>query len=111
MAFVGSRHIGFRGDESTAQTPPVTAGAGEGERCKMFMMVKPTESDTAEHEKSRSASWQQFQGSWDQLQVALKKRGGNLTDDDLLRIEGERTNSRKDSGVTSTVAIATTHRF
>jgi uncharacterized protein YjbJ (UPF0337 family) len=32
-------------------------------------------------------SWQQFKGISDQLQEALKKRGGKLTDEDLLRIK------------------------
>ena len=32
---------------------------------------------------------EQFKGSWDQLKGALKKQWGNLTDDDLLQIEGD----------------------
>ena len=32
---------------------------------------------------------EQFKGSWDQLKGALKKQWGNLTEDDLLQIEGD----------------------
>jgi len=32
---------------------------------------------------------EQFKGSWDQLKGALKKQWGNLTDDDLLQMEGD----------------------
>lgn len=35
-------------------------------------------------------NWQQVKGNWNQAKGHVKSRWGELTDDDLTRIEGER---------------------
>ena len=92
--FTCERVLAFRSrfqrssSQPAEQAPTVTGDAGKDEKSGTFMMVKPTESAAVEDDKIRRTSWQQFKGSSDQLQEVLKKRGGKLTDEDLLRIEG-----------------------
>ena len=35
-------------------------------------------------------NWDQMKGNWNQFKGQVKQRWGNLTDDDLTRIEGKR---------------------
>ncbi|HET6469048.1 MAG TPA: CsbD family protein [Geminicoccaceae bacterium] len=35
-------------------------------------------------------NWEQVKGNWNQMQGRIKQKWGDLTDDDLTRIEGRR---------------------
>ncbi|WP_422035458.1 CsbD family protein [Reyranella sp.] len=55
-----------------------------------FVAVAQTTSQTTTTQNDAQTMWEKVKGSWSQTKGAVKEQWGELTDDDLLAIEGRR---------------------
>lgn len=55
-----------------------------------FFAVAQTTSQTTTTQNDAQTMWEKVKGSWSQTKGAVKEQWGELTDDDLLAIEGRR---------------------
>lgn len=63
---------------ATTFSMPLVAGA------------QPTTQTTTTTQNDAATMWEKVKGSWNQTKGAVKEQWGQLTDDDLLAIEGRR---------------------